>query len=109
MSTEHNEYRQQRERKRDALIELGVDPYAVRTPARSTTAEVRTQFEALEVENPPTEDSKPALEAQAIAGRVLANRKMGKKAIFMDVFDGTGKVQVYLNKKGVGEEGMAIH
>ncbi|MHC4839707.1 MAG: lysine--tRNA ligase [Planctomycetota bacterium] len=109
MSTEHNEYRQQRERKRDALIELGVDPYAVRTPDRETTATIRTQFEALEAENPPTEDFKPALEGKAIAGRVLANRKMGKKAIFMDVFDGTGKIQVYLNKNGIGEEGMAIH
>lgn len=109
MSTEHNEYRQQRERKRDALIELGVNPYAVRTPERLTSTVVRAEFEALEVSNPPTEDSKPILEGKAFAGRVLANRKMGKKAIFMDVYDGHGKLQVYLNKKGIGEQGMAIH
>ena len=35
MTQETNEYRENRERKRDALIELGVNPYEVRTPERA--------------------------------------------------------------------------
>ena len=48
------------------------------------------------------------LPARAVAGRVLANRKMGK-AVFVDVYDQTGKLQVYLNAKTVGEQGMKVY
>src|SRR5690606_3746734 len=48
------------------------------------------------------------VKGRAIAGRVLANRKMGK-AVFLDVYDGSGKLQVYLNAKQVGDHGMAIY
>ena len=38
-----------------------------------------------------------------VGGRVLAKRTMGK-AIFFDIGDYTGRIQVYANKKEVGDE-----
>jgi len=107
MTQEVSEYRAVREEKRDALTVLGVNPYEVRTPERTPNAVIRTEFET--AEKAATEDNPAALKDCAIAGRVLANRKMGKKAIFLDVFDGSGKLQVYMNAKGIGEQGMAIY
>ncbi|MCG3182616.1 MAG: Lysine--tRNA ligase [Planctomycetes bacterium] len=107
MTQEVNEYRAVREQKRDALSALGVNPYEVRTPARTPNALIRTEFEAAEKT---ADEANPAsLKDAAIAGRVLANRKMGKKAIFLDIYDGSGKLQVYLSEKSVGAQGMAIY
>ena len=102
-----DEYRAIREGKRDALAALGLNPYEVRTPARTPNAALREEFDT--AEKAATEENPAILKDCAIAGRVLANRKMGKKAIFLDVYDGTGKLQVYMNAKGVGEQGMQIH
>ncbi|MCA8934683.1 MAG: lysine--tRNA ligase [Planctomycetes bacterium] len=107
MTQDVSEYRAVREEKREALKALGVNPYEVRTPERTTNAAIRTEFETAEAGA--TEENPAVLKDCGIAGRVLANRKMGKKAIFLDVYDGTGKLQVYMNAKGVGEQGMAIH
>ena len=106
-----DQYRQQRMNKRDALAKLGVNPYAVRTPARDSIGDIRTQFEKLEASAPKPPEGKhdgPSVAGKAVAGRVLANRKMGK-AVFIDVFDETGKMQIYLNAKSIGETGMAIY
>jgi lysyl-tRNA synthetase class 2 len=102
--TDANEYREARARKRDALAALGVNPYEVRTPERELTSAIKAEFEAVEAKGA----EGAAIEGKAIAGRVLANRKMGK-AVFLDVYDGAGKLQVYLNAKQVGEQGMAIY
>ncbi len=107
MTQEVNEYRAVREGKRDALSALGVNPYEVRTPARTPNALIRTEFEA--AEKTASEENPASLKDAAIAGRVLANRKMGKKAIFLDIYDGSGKLQVYLSEKSVGAQGMAIY
>ena len=107
MTQEVNEYRAVREQKRDALSALGVNPYEVRTPARTPNALIRTEFEA--AEKTASEENPASLKDAAIAGRVLANRKMGKKAIFLDIYDGSGKLQVYLSEKSVGAQGMAIY
>ena len=104
--TEANEYRAVRETKRDALKALGVNPYEVRTPARANTADLRSEFEA--AEKTATAEAPASIKDAAFAGRVLANRKMGK-AVFLDVYDGSGRMQVYLNAKQVGEAGMAIY
>ncbi|MCB9896209.1 MAG: lysine--tRNA ligase [Planctomycetes bacterium] len=107
MSQDANEYRAIREGKRNALAEIGVNPYAVRTPARTNTALIRSEFET--AEKSATPEAPATIKDCAIAGRVLANRKMGKKAIFLDLYDGSGKLQVYMNEKGIGEQGMAIY
>jgi lysyl-tRNA synthetase, class II len=97
--TETNEYRQNREQKRDALKALGVDPYAVRTPERESTGVVKAAFEVQGLDK---------LEGRSVAGRVLANRKMGK-AVFLDIYDEAGKLQVYLNAKQVPELAMQVY
>lgn len=107
MTQEVSEYRAVREEKREALKALGVNPYEVRTPARATNAAIRAEFET--AEKAATEENPATIKDCAIAGRVLANRKMGKKAIFLDVFDGSGKLQVYMNEKGIGEQGIGIY
>ena len=106
--SEANEYRLVREQKREALRALGADPYAVRTPARRLTGHIKNQFEAIEREAKAAAHGEAKLPDCAIAGRVLANRKMGK-AVFVDVYDQTGKMQVYINAKGVGEAGMKVY
>jgi lysyl-tRNA synthetase, class II len=99
---EASEYRQQRMRKRDALIALGVSPYEVRTPPRETSAALKTALEQAEGAG------EAKLPGRAAAGRVLADRKMGK-AVFLDLYDGTGKLQVYLNAKNAGAQAMAVY
>jgi lysyl-tRNA synthetase class 2 len=106
MPEDVNEYRAAREAKRDALARLGVNPYEVRTPDRQPTATLRAEFDS--AEKTATKEAPAVLKDRAVAGRVLANRKMGK-AVFLDVYDGTGRIQVYLNAKGVGERGMEIY
>ncbi len=111
MPDEIDQYRAQRIAKRDALTKLGANPYAVRTPARDAISSIKAEFEKLEAASPKPAEGKhdgPKITGKAVAGRVLANRKMGK-AVFLDVFDETGKVQVYLNAKTVGEPAMAVH
>ncbi|MBZ0137359.1 MAG: lysine--tRNA ligase [Planctomycetes bacterium] len=102
-----DEYRAIREGKRDALSALGLNPYEVRTPPRKPNGVLREEFDA--AEKTATEENPAVLKDCAIAGRVLANRKMGKKAIFLDVYDGSGKLQVYMNEKGIGVQGMSIY
>jgi len=104
--SEVNEYRLVREQKREALRALGADPYAVRTPDRQLVGKLKSEFETAEKSATPEAPAK--LAGRAIAGRVLANRKMGK-AVFVDVYDQSGKLQVYINAKGVGEAGMKVY
>ncbi|KAA0214254.1 lysine--tRNA ligase [bacterium] len=105
-----DQYRAQRMAKRDALARMGVNPYAVRTPARQNIAPLKAEFEKLEAASPKVEGKQdgPKIGGRAVAGRVLANRKMGK-AVFLDLFDESGKIQVYLNAKSLGEQAMAVY
>jgi lysyl-tRNA synthetase class 2 len=102
-----NEYRLAREQKRDALAALGVNPYEVRTPERAQISALRLRFDAAEAAQPAETKAEAKVEGVAIAGRVLANRRMGK-AVFLDLYDETGKLQVYLNAKQTGELAMKV-
>ncbi len=102
-----NEYRLAREQKRDALAALGVNPYEVRTPERTQISALRLRFESAEAAQSPETKAEAKVEGVAIAGRVLANRRMGK-AVFLDLYDETGKLQVYLNAKQTGELAMKV-
>ena len=79
-----NEYREIRVSKRDNLIEAGHNPYPSKTPDRISCAEAKTRLET----------------HQAVSGRVLAMRSMGK-VVFIDVHDESGKIQAFLHKKSV--------
>ena len=83
----------------DAMRAAGVDPYPARTPARVPVEEVRERFGGLD---PGAETG----ERLAVAGRIAARRGHGK-AMFLDVADRTGRLQLHATLDGLGEERYA--
>jgi len=88
--------RADRERKIARLRELGINPYPAKTTVTHAIVEVTDNFETL-----------LAVEEEVtIGGRVLAFREHGAIA-FMDIMDGTGKLQAFCSKEDTGEEPFA--
>jgi len=81
--------------RRDKLVELqaaGNDPYMVNTSARDTlNKDISDNFEKYENQT------------VTIAGRIMSKRGKGK-VMFMDVYDRTGKMQVFAKFDDLGEE-----
>lgn len=81
--------------RRDKLAELqaaGNDPYMVNTSARDTlNKDISDNFEKYENQT------------VSIAGRIMSKRGKGK-VMFMDVYDRTGKMQVFAKFDDLGEE-----
>ncbi len=102
-----NEYRDVRIQKADALRQAGTSPYAVRTPERKSAAALRAELERIEA-GEPASDNPPAVGGAAIAGRLLGLRAMGKKVIFADLWDESGRLQLYLHKETLGESGWNV-
>ena len=73
-----------------------INPYPHRYHRTHTTQEAVDLFLELEAKGAEGSDVR-------VAGRITANRDMGK-ASFLDIRDGSGKIQVYLRKDRVGEE-----
>jgi lysyl-tRNA synthetase class 2 len=82
-----------RRHKLETLREAGVDGFGGRFPVDGTVGEVAAGF----VEG----------KAVRLAGRVTAHRNMGKSQ-FLDLTDFTGRLQVYLHGKELGEEGFRL-
>ncbi len=95
--SEQNNLRQQRINKRDALVELGVDPYGGRFPDLTAVSDVRAQ--AGQMDLPTGERSELRLR---LAGRIVLLRVMGKLA-FLTIRDGTGDLQLGLSKADLGD------
>ena len=85
--------------KLEGLRARGVDPYPARVPAVRVIGEVCEAFAALDVE----EHGNQTVD---VAGRLMAFRKMGKAA-FLDLRDGTGRIQIHATLDGLGDEGYA--
>jgi len=79
----------------ERLRELGVDPYPTRAERTHWTTEVTADYAALE-----------GREA-AVAGRLTAIRGHGK-AVFADLEDGRGKVQLFVRSDAVGADRFAL-
>ncbi len=78
-----------------ALKATGKDPYKItKFPVSIVNKEIRDRFEELENTD------------VAIAGRMMTRRIMGK-ASFMDIRDGSDRMQVYVRKDDVGEDAYA--
>ena len=81
--------------RRDKLRKLqdeGRDPFKITKFSRSAySSEVRDNFEAMENSD------------ISMAGRVMAKREMGK-AIFVDIADDKGRMQLYVKLDDVGEQ-----
>ncbi|MFN3652820.1 MAG: lysine--tRNA ligase [Armatimonadota bacterium] len=95
---EGNELIRNRMEKLQRLREQGLDPFAAERYDRThTTAEAVEQFRARE-----SQDEPEPLQAR-LAGRILSRRDMGK-ARFLDLWDESGRIQLYVKLNNVGEE-----
>lgn len=83
-----------RREKMNRLRELGVDPFGGKFETTDSPHHLRENFE---------EEKKVK-----IAGRITALRDMGKSN-FIDVADIHGKIQCFLNQKGLGEDQWAAY
>jgi lysyl-tRNA synthetase class 2 len=83
----------QRKAKLNALRSKGVDPFQNKFTPAETVVQARAQYaEGREV---------------ALAGRVTAHRDMGK-SMFLDIKDGSGRIQIYAQKNVLGEQQFDI-
>ncbi|HYX85299.1 MAG TPA: lysine--tRNA ligase [Gaiellales bacterium] len=80
----------------EAMRAAGVDPYPARTPPRAPVEEVRTRFGTIEA-------GAETGESLALAGRIAARRGHGK-AMFLDLADRTGRLQLHATVDVLGEE-----
>ena len=96
--SEESQQKSQRERKREALRELGIDPYGGRFADVMRTAAVRQLAEPQNIE--PGQRSEIRVR---VAGRIFLLRNMGKLA-FITVRDETGHLQLGLSKAELGEQ-----
>lgn len=85
--------RADRERKIARLQELGMNPYPAKANVTHAIAEVVDNFETLLA----------VAENVVVGGRVLAFREHGAIA-FMDIMDGTGKLQAFCSKEEMDEK-----
>jgi lysyl-tRNA synthetase class 2 len=94
--------RAHRRGKLDELRRRGVDPYPPRYTVDGSVSEIVARCAALDA---------AALEARPtrvrVGGRVTAIRSHGK-ATFIDLSDGASRLQVYLKRDVVGDEGFSL-
>lgn len=88
----------QRLAKLEQLRERGMDPYPPRVTRTHTAAEVTAIAGSL-----PGETGESSVDPVDIAGRVVARRDMGK-ATFIDLQDGSGRIQVLLRQNQLGDD-----
>ncbi len=90
--------------RRDKLEELksaGKNPYEItKYDADNDSISIKAEFEKLEAEK--GEELGESFTV-SVAGRIMSRRIMGK-ASFMDLQDGTGRIQCYVRRDDVGED-----
>lgn len=91
--SETNELRADRERKRDMLKAAGMNPYPAETARTHSIKQIVESFDQLKESN----------ETFVAAGRVMAFREHGALA-FIDLYDGTERIQAFCAKETIGEE-----
>jgi len=90
-----NEQMRLRREKLAAMKEAGKNPFTiVRFDRDCTATEIKERFEELENKD------------VTIAGRIMSWRDMGK-ANFIDLLDGSGRIQLYVKMDEIGEEAFA--
>ena len=82
-----------------AMRAAGVDPYPARVPGRTAVADVRERFGGLEA-------GAETGERVALAGRIAARRGHGK-AMFLDLADRSGKLQLHATHDVLGDAAYA--
>ena len=98
MSSRREEFYRQRRAKLARLRERGIDPYPPRYRRTHAAAEALYAFQRWEEAGA----ANPSPDVR-VAGRITAMRDMGG-ATFVDLRDGSGKLQAYLRRDALGEE-----
>jgi len=99
MSERKDDLTQSRLDKLQKIRERGIDPYPSRYQQSHTIGQAIDLFLK-------GEENADALPPVNLAGRITAVRTMGK-ASFMDIRDGSGKIQLFFGKNNLGEEKYA--
>ena len=87
----------------DALRQRGIDPFkATRFEVTAHATDLTERYATLTAESP------PQTELHSLAGRLMAVRKMGKKAIWADIWDRTGRMQIYVQEDVLGHDAVAL-
>ena len=98
MTTRKDDLVSHRYNKLEHLRAQGIDPYPATYHRSHTNAEAIALFERIE-------GGEADLETRLyLAGRITNMRGMGKHVTFLDIKDGSGKIQVYFRKDALGEE-----
>ncbi len=92
-----DEIRAERLRKLSLLEQKGINPYPNRSSRTHEISSVLTEFENLTAD----------LSVVIVNGRIRAIRKHGGSA-FLDIEDGTGRIQIFLKKDEIGEESFSL-
>ncbi len=95
MADRKEEITEQRLTKLNRIRSHNIDPYPHRYRRTHTTQEAAALFEERERRNAESPEVR-------VAGRITAHRSMGK-ATFIDLRDGSGKIQAYFRKNLLGE------
>jgi lysyl-tRNA synthetase class 2 len=95
---ESSELIQQRVRKLEALRKEGIDPFPNDFKVTHTTSDIHETLGSRS-----EEELKSLEERFSLAGRIMAIRDFGK-ASFLQIQDGKGRIQAYLQKNVVGEQ-----
>jgi lysyl-tRNA synthetase class 2 len=93
---DYNQLVAQRLQKLEKLRELGIEPYPYYFDKTHSSKQIKEQFETLENQT------------VKIAGRIMANRLMGKAA-FADLQDMEGRIQLFIRKNELGEKGFELY
>ncbi len=99
---EKSRFKTQRARKRDALREVGIDPYGGRFARVMSSDAVRQAAASLGIEA----GQRTTLRAR-VAGRIDLLRTMGKLA-FLTIRDATGPIQLGISKAEVGQQWTVV-
>lgn len=92
---------EQRLQKLANIRALGIDPYPPRYKRTHTTQQ------AVELLAQKEQAGKTETGEVNVAGRIMANRIMGKIS-FIDIHDGSGKIQLFLSKNELDEQSIAL-
>lgn len=98
-----DQYYEERKRKLEGIVALGIDPYGARYEGVVVHADVRARVEAMSVG--PGESDETA--KTRVAGRIALFRLMGKLA-FLTIRDSSGDLQIGVSKARVGDEAWAL-
>ena len=100
-----------RRKKLRQLGELGVDPWGGRFDGHLPIGDIRRRESEITIASPPPGSDEKHVELHGpqvrAAGRIVLLRDKGK-LIFLDLRDWSGRIQLYIGKKQVGERNWAV-